>query len=371
MTMRTLAILAFFAAGSLRAATLAADSARGAELFSTLSCIQCHSINGKGGTVGPDLGARIDRDFTPASLAATMWNHAPAMWSAMRDRNVQAGELNEQGAADLFAYFYSAHFFDKLGDAGRGKAVFSSNHCADCHGLTAAKSAQAKPVSQWESIGDPIALVDAMWNHAATMRQEFASRKLAWAELMSPQLTDLLVYVRNLPGERGGPAIFKITSGAGGAMLFQSKGCAACHTGKLQLGSRLKNQTLTGIAVEMWNHAPRMAPNPPQLSIEEMRELVSYLWAGEFFQDSGKPAAGERVFTSKHCAACHNDASSGAPALTGGGRAFTGATMVSALWHHGPRMLDQMQSKHIPWPHFDGQEMSDLIAYLDSKNGGK
>ena len=58
---------------------------------------------------------------------------------AMRDRNVHAGDLSEQGGDDLFAYFYSARFFDKPGDAARGKRLFSSKHCAECHGLTEPK----------------------------------------------------------------------------------------------------------------------------------------------------------------------------------------------------------------------------------------
>lgn len=367
---RTLFVLIVSALGA-QAADFTADSARGERLFETLSCVQCHSVNGKGGTTAPDLGLRIDRDFTPASLAATMWNHAPTMWAAMRDRNVQAGDLSEQGADDLFAYFYSARFFDKPGDAARGKRLFSSKHCAECHGLSEPKLAEAKPVSQWESIGHPMALVDAMWNHAATMHEEFARSKLPWAELTPQELADMLVYLRNLPTERGASASFEITSGANGAALFQSKGCAACHADRLELASQLKNKTLTDIAVEMWNHEPRMIPDPPQLSIEEMRDLVSYLWAGEFFRDSGSPSVGERLFTSKHCATCHNDASSGARVLTGTGQSFTGATMVSALWHHGPHMLDQMKGKGIAWPQFDAQEVSDVIAYLNAKNGGK
>ena len=108
-----------------------ADSARGAKLFETLACVQCHSINGQGGKIGPDLGRRAAREFTPASLAATMWNHAPAMWASMKERDVRAGDLNEQAAADLFAYFYAARFFDKPGDAGRGKQLFASKHCAE------------------------------------------------------------------------------------------------------------------------------------------------------------------------------------------------------------------------------------------------
>jgi mono/diheme cytochrome c family protein len=351
---------------SLWAANVAADSARGAQLFETLSCVQCHSINGKGGTVGPDLGRRVDRNFTPATLAATMWNHAPTMWAAMRERNIRAGDLDEQAAADLFAYFYSAHFFDRPGDAGRGKSLFGLKHCADCHGLTQAKLPAAKPVAEWESIGQPIALVSAMWNHAATMKAEFAKRRFAWPELSSQDLTDMLVYLRNLPATRGVAARTEISSGAGGQALFQSKGCSACHTGKLSLGPLLKNKTLTDIAAAMWNHEPRMAQTPAQLDPAEMKEIVSFLWAGEFFEDSGKSAAGERVFAAKHCTTCHNDAASGAPALPAAGRSFTGAAMVSALWRHGPRMMDQMNSKHIAWQRFDGHQMADVIAFLNS-----
>ena len=172
----------FAAVTHASAATVVADSARGERLFETLSCIQCHSINGRGGTVGLDLGRHIDRGFTPAKLAATMWNHAPVMWTAMRERHLEAGDLNELAAADLFAYFYSVRFFDEPGDAGRGKRLFASKHCADCHGLMQAKVPPATPVSQWESMGHPVALVSAMWNHAAGMRAKFAKRAFAWPE---------------------------------------------------------------------------------------------------------------------------------------------------------------------------------------------
>jgi mono/diheme cytochrome c family protein len=362
-------VLSFFAACSLHGAAIAADSTRGAELFTTLSCIQCHSVNGKGGTVAPDLGSRIDRGFTPATLAATMWNHASAMWAAMSDRNIRPGDLDDQGAADLFAYFYSARFFEKPGDAGRGKSVFSASHCPACHDLKEAKV--AKPVSQWESLGQPMALVNAMWNHAATMRQEFAQRKLSWPELSAQDLTDILVYLRGLPASRNTVVHVEISTGANGQTLFESKGCAACHTGKNALPAKLKGETLTDIAVGMWNHEPRMPAAPAPLGLDEMREIVSYLWAAQFFQDQGKASAGARVFAAKHCAGCHNDPAGGAPKLTGVKDSFTAATMVSALWHHGPAMLDQMKAKGIRWPRFDGSEMANLIAYLNAKQGGK
>src|SRR5204863_8138442 len=127
-------------------------------------------------------------------------------------------------------------------------------------------------------------------------RQQFARQKIAWPELSAQDLTDILVYLRNLPSIRNAAVRFAITSGANGQALFTSKGCAICHTADLTLPPRLKNKTLTEIAVAMWNHEPMMAPVPPSLDVEEMREIVSYLWAQQFFEDSGNAAAGERVF---------------------------------------------------------------------------
>ncbi len=355
-----------FSALLAQAAGFAADSSRGAQLFQSLSCIQCHNLNGQGGKLGPDLGQLLDRNFTPASLAATMWNHAPAMWMAIRAQNVQPGDLNPQAAADLFAYFYSRRFFDIFGDAGRGKQTFESKHCANCHGLTQVKLPGAKPVSEWETLDQPIAMVSAMWTHATTMQQEFGKQGIPWPELTSQNLADILVYLRNLPATRNMTAGLEINPGENGPALFQSKGCAACHTGALALESRLKGKTLTDIAVAMWNHEPRMGKQAPSLDPEEMRPLLSYLWAQEFFLDSGNASAGQKVFTAKRCAVCHNDPASGAPKLPAPGKSFDGPAMVSALWAHGPQMLQQMQSKGIEWPRFQSGQMSNLIAYLNS-----
>ncbi len=257
-------------------------------------------------------------------------------------------------------------FFDKPGDAGRGKAVFAAKHCAECHGLTSSKIADAKPVAQWESVDHPIQLMTAMWNHGANMRAEFQKRKFGWPDLSSQDLSDLLLYVRSLPVHNAASAL-RLTSGSSGQALFESKGCAGCHNGKNALPPKLRGKTLTDIAADMWNHQPKMsakgAPNPA-FSADEMRELISFLWAGQFFAGDGNAAAGARVFTAKHCASCHDNAASGAPKLTG---QFTAATMVSALWHHGPSMQEQMKSRHLPWPRFDGQDMANLIAYLNGR----
>src|SRR3954452_9718367 len=78
------------------------DSARGEKVFELQGCSGCHTGARTRGRPAQDLAATLDRNSTPASLAATMWNHAPAMWSAMRQRGVAVPALTGQQAGDLF-----------------------------------------------------------------------------------------------------------------------------------------------------------------------------------------------------------------------------------------------------------------------------
>lgn len=351
-----------------QAADYLADSVRGRQIFETLRCVECHSVNGKGGAIGPDLGRMIDRGFTPASLAATMWNHAPKMWESMRQQGIRGGTLSEQDAANLFAYFYSARFFEMPGDAARGKRAFVARGCSNCHGLKEALLPRVKPVSQWESLGDPVALTQAMWNHAPTMLAETQLKREAWPALTARDLTDILVYLRNQPLPPSAAPLFQIGSEADGEAVFRARGCAGCHPSVAELSARTSQKTLTEVAAAMWNHEPIMAKagaTPASFAPNEMRDLLGFLWARQFFQDAGSAAAGRKVYASKRCASCHEGAPAKAPKLAAGG--FNGASMVAALWRHGPAMLSVMRQEGVPWPRFEDTQMADLIAYLNLK----
>ncbi len=353
-------------AGWALAAMIPGDARRGEQLFTSEQCVECHSFQGKGGTLAPDLSRRLDRNLTPTMMASLMWNHAPDMWGAMKKQGIVKGQLSPEAASDLFAYFVSAHYFERPGDAARGKQAFTAKHCAECHGITTSNASGAPPVAKWESLADPVVLAQQMWNHGARMREAFAQKKLEWQALTAQELTDILVYLQNLPETRNLAQNFQFPPSDSGAELFQSKGCAGCHTGPLALENRLRNQTLTQIVVDMWNHQPRMKNPPPTLSQEEMRQILAYIWARQYFKGEGNPDRGKRVFAEKNCAACHNDPSSGAPKLGKGKDAYSDITMVSALWDHGPRMLDLMGQKKLAWPRFTAAQMADLIAYLNS-----
>lgn len=364
--LRVIPVGALVGWSALAAGTIPGDARRGEELFTSQHCIQCHSVKGKGGTRAPDLARRVYRDYTPSVMAGLMWNHAPDMWAAMKQQGVKQESMSPEKAADLFAYFVSARYFEKPGDAARGKQAFAARHCADCHGITKSPEAAAPPVAKWDSLADPVILAQQMWNHGPKMRTAFAKRKLAWGKITGQELTDMLVYLQNLPETRNVSVSFVFPQSDSGEKLFASKGCTECHVGKRALDVLLKNQTLTEIAADMWNHQPSMKNPPPTFAPEEMQQLISYIWAKQYFRGNGSASRGKTVFTAKNCATCHNDASSGAPKLAKGKDAYSDITMVAALWDHGPQMLESMKARKLAWPRFTAQEMSDVVAYLNS-----
>jgi len=355
------------------------DSRRGAQLFQDRRCIECHSFLGKGGTLAPDLGRRSEREYTPDRLAGVMWNHAPAMWQLMAQKGITVPSLEEQDAADLYAYFFSLRYFARPADAARGKAVFDAKHCSRCHDLRGSRI--GPPVAEWHEVSDPIAWIREMWNHSGKMYQRMRQMGIRWPHLTEQELVDLLVYLQHLPETRAVQAVFAPADPREGQALFEHKGCLNCHT----LGTREANKinllalgkpwlSMAEFASVMWNHAPQMhrraeatGGSVPTFSGAEMNHLVGYLFLTGFFQERGDARRGRRVFVRKQCASCHEQkAIASAPDLNQFREGISPVFMTAALWKHGPKMLEAMKQRGISWPLFSGSEMADLIAYLKS-----
>src|SRR6516165_4787744 len=128
-TVRVIAAGALVLRSALAGSIIPGDERRGEQLFQSEQCIQCHSVNGRGGTLAPDLARRIDRNYTPTVMASLMWNHAPQMWAAMKKQGIRKPQMTPESASDLFAYFVSARYFERPGDAARGKQLFADKHC--------------------------------------------------------------------------------------------------------------------------------------------------------------------------------------------------------------------------------------------------
>ena len=351
---------------ALASCAWAGDAQRGEEVLRRENCLRCHNVRGAGGATAPDLGRDLARRYTPAALASVMWNHAPAMWARMSAEGAAIPRLSVQESDDLFAYFFSVRFFEVPGEAERGRYVFVTKHCADCHSLSEPSQGPGDAVSNWKSLGDPVLLLQQMWTHQAAMEKAVTSKQKGWVELTGQDLTDLSLYLRNLPQNRKPRAEFSLPDPASGEEPFKAT-CAGCHKGgSMSLDKRLGNMTLAEVTAAIWNHAPRMKA-APATNPEDMRKIVAYVWEQQYLGTAGNAAKGKHAFEAKRCSTCHAAGEAGAPKLPSGNKSFTSVAMISVLWTHGPQMLERMRERGVPWPNLSADDISNLVAYLDSK----
>jgi cytochrome c2 len=337
------------------------DAARGRELLSSQQCLTCHKVGAEGGSRGPSLSRLGGRNFTQAQLAAEMWNHAPEMWASMEAARTAPPRITTEGAADLFAYFFMARFFEARADVQRGKQLFESKGCAECHRLKESASSVGPAVERWASVGDPIELGRQMWNHAAKMNAAAKAKGGKAPRLTAAEMNDIAAFAGGVAKVKQSQAQYAPASPSTGETLFEVKGCAGCHKGANSLPRPGSRRTTAEFAAAMWNHSSQMKQTS-EIREEEMKRLVGYLWAKQFAQEAGDAQKGARVWEAKGCGSCHGKS---APKMTHG-EEVSSYGMVAVLWRHGPEMLRQMQAKNIAWPRFAASEMGDLIAYVKS-----
>jgi cytochrome c2 len=354
---------------SPQVAIVPGSAEHGAQVFQDKRCASCHSL--------ADLTSRSEETATPALLASTIWNHTPVMWKAA-ELNGPRPPMSPTETADLFAYFYSMNYFTSPGDSARGKAVFQSKRCVVCHTSSNGSRPKGPPLAEWKQVKDPIGWAERMWNHSGPMYAEMQRSGLSWPQMTTQNMVDLLLYIRNLPETRSQSATFKPGEPDVGRNVFEQR-CDRCHTfgtkqaNKIDLLERQGPRTLTDYVAAMWNHAPTMHQRAgaafPVLAEGEMRNLIAYLFSQRYFFEKGDVGRGERVYHSKNCYLCHEDRreATGAPNLAQEPELFSPVTMASAVWLHGPAMMQALEKEGLNWPEFHNAELTDLIAYLNSR----
>ena len=302
-----------------------------------------------------------------------MWNHAPLMWTTPSAAK-RAG-MTPADSADMFAYLYSALYFAPPGNSDRGRAVFEAKQCADCHAQKPVEGKAGPAMSQWAPLDDPIMLSERMWNHASGMIKAAAQKK-QWPVLSAQYLRPHHLHSQHAGSANARPT-FRLGAPEKGRAVFE-RSCETCHSfgnqqaHKIDLLARRAPSTVVGYIAAMWNHAPAMhakgggvAPLQPG----EMSDLIAFLFSQSYFFERGDAQRGRKVFEAKNCAECHETRRKevGAPELTQAFEEYSPITMTSAVFRHGPAMFHAMQQNGRTWPHFEGSEMTDLMAYLNSR----
>lgn len=170
-----------------------------------------------------------------------------------------------------------------------------------------------------------------------------------------------------------------------GGRVFETKGCARCHqvngvggqTGP-DLGRGERENSLPRLVTAMWNHAPKMWDKItteklqyPSLSHEEMAHLFTYLYLARFVDAPGDPRMGRVVFEGKGCQECHERGREpGAPNLWLRRPDSKPLAWPQAMWNHARAMQESAEHLGRSWPRFAGNEINDLVAYVQQREGG-
>jgi len=282
--------------------TLPGSVIRGERLLTSAGCLNCHALNGKGGTRGTDLAIPSKTAGTPALFATSLWNHMPSMLNEIEQSKAAVPAMKPADAADLFAYFYSTLYFSPRGSAARGGDLFVEKQCSNCHSEILNTDRKRTFVETWMDLRDPSIWAERMWNHATEMDSAMSNRGIRWPRLSEQDVVDLVTFLSTQAGTQPEAYDLSIGEPEQGQAVFENS-CTTCHSlghrekSKVDLLSRKGPSSVTGYIAAMWNHAPAMWEKmraqhlpPPKFTESEMTNLFAFLyWRFLRFLDANRP----------------------------------------------------------------------------------
>jgi len=377
-----LVLIGLNAAWGQPVSTPSQDPSAGAKVFDAKGCAKCHSVNGVGGKIGPDL-AKVSRPRTFYDLSADMWNHLPKMTGKMRELRITRPSLDSREAADLAGFLFTLNYFDTPGSAEAGRKLFTQKRCIVCHKYQGSGGAIGPDLDHLVQFRSPIAVASAMWNHGPQMAEKMKENGIERPTFTADELRDLIAYLAPSSGAQRNSVYALLGRPETGRQLFAEKRCVECHAvggagGRVgpDLVERGVRQSPMEFAATIWNKAPAMAAAMksqaiavPQLSPAEMADIVAYLYSVRYFRAGGSIPNGYTVATRKGCLTCHAlRGERGKPAsdLAKAKGLDSPAAVLAMLWNHAVVTPPSIGGQKAEWPLFTSQEMADLIAMLQS-----
>lgn len=170
------------------------DPVHGKILFGRKGCRRCHSINGEGGAIGPDLAERGLKGSV-SHILSQMWNHGSTMWPRMAREGIPFPQFTPNEMSDLMTYLYFIEFKDPAGANARGEQVFTDKLCASCHRPAAPDAKAIGPNLAKVGLNSPFKILAEMWNHSPAIEARMKQEQIRWPILDRNQMRDLMEYI--------------------------------------------------------------------------------------------------------------------------------------------------------------------------------
>jgi cytochrome c551/c552 len=354
----------------------------GAAVFREQGCVACHSVNGSGGTVGPDLQT-LSSSTDVYGMTAALWNHLPEMAAHMDSLSIPRPRLSAREAGDLVAYVYMLGGAERAGSAEAGAELFRESGCIRCHRAGTAGGVIGPALDRIPSLQSPHGLAAGLWNHSGAMIPRMNEMGIPYPTLTAEDLSNLGSFLRASSRERhpvtDAPAWVLPGDPVRGRTLVEQEGCTSCHRISGRGAGSAPELAAPGIRrsneaylAALWNKGPAMraafaarGDAPPSFEPGEMADLTSYLQSLGYFQTSGDAGRGSRIARTGGCLDCHGWNADG-PAAGDLARIAPRpdvADRLAVLWNH-LTVLDASDPSQGDWSRVDRSEMADLLEFL-------
>lgn len=379
----TLPLLFIVVAVNGQEISLPENPLEGRKIFKEKGCIKCHTIQEKGGRIGPDLSKNLFYGSF-LQLAGIMWNHAPQMFERAEEIGMDIPQFTHKEMAELIAYLYYLRYLGQPGNEFRGKKILEKKHCFKCHKIGGKGGNIGPNLSRLKQYVSPLYIAQTMWNHGPKMEKLLKRMNIKFAEFENNEIVDLTAAIKSFTSPTLSRSEYMLPGDPKrGKALFNAKGCSRCHAVRGEGGTIGPDfadvsleRSVTEIAGIMWNHGSKMwelmkqqgIPHP-KFSGQEMADVIAYIYFVKFNDQSGDPEKGKKVLTDKGCISCHSVKGQGgdtAPDLGEQEELISPIGMVQIMWNHAPKMVEKMAEKKLPWPEFETDDMPNLNAYLRS-----
>lgn len=403
---------------------------RGRLVFNESRCVTCHAVEGKGGTIGPDLG-KIGSKLRPEWLLVWLRNpHQVVPTTRMPIHN-----FTEQDVRDL-ASFLMGEYTDlelqedqasrdlkavSTGNVRNGKALIDKYGCTGCHDIEGVED-RGENGSELTRVGDiHVSRLDFgevevprsrrtvpnwLYNKMRKPRLFKGDLKMPDYRFSDEDAEAVTTYLLSLTAEKA-PAQYVLPLGERPSdydpqgdfgKVLEKYRCLVCHRirgkgGTLapdlsREGSRVRKEWLHDFLRKPDTIRPILVERMPQMKITdpEIRIIDTYIQAtllddkvenlagkvrGMRLADPETIRRGSRLYFEKYaCDACHQINLKGGtigPDLTGSGKRLRPEWVV--LWLRNPKAF--LPRSVEPVYAFSQREIEDLAAFVLSPKAGK
>ena len=173
-----------------------AGAARGGEVFAAKHCARCHLPRGQQG-MGPAL-EQLRRPQGAYELAGRLWNHAPAMFTALAQERVEWPQISAAEMADLMAFLRADPNRDPPADLFKGRETLISKGCLKCHSFQNEGGRIGPDLAERRDIYAPAATwAAAMWRHTPHMAAVAIQQGVLYPRFSGDEMVHLLGFLRS------------------------------------------------------------------------------------------------------------------------------------------------------------------------------